>query len=226
MVCNHTPRTTPFSQRRADGASRYKMSYFEASVRVPLLIYHPKAFAPHRVPQNVSTLDLLPTMCDLVGTQPAPFLPLDGRSLLPHLQGRPGGHDTALAEYTGEGTVAPLVMIRRGPWKFTACPADGPQLFHLATDPLERHDLARRLRAGKRAAAAPAAGLPDAAPEDEAAREVLAAFEAEATARWDFDAIAKEVLLSQRKRRLVWAALKRGQFTSWDYNPEDDGRTK
>jgi len=196
--------------------SRYKMSYFEASVRVPLIVYHPRDFSPHRVPQNVSTLDLLPTMCDLVGTKPEPSLPMDGLSLLPHLRGAPG-HDTALAEYAGEGTVAPLVMIRRGPWKFTACPADGPQLFHVERDPLELHDLARGLH--KRA------GAPLSA-DDEAAGAALDAFEAEAAARWDFETITRDVLLSQRKRRLVWAALKKGHFTSWDYNPEDDGRTK
>ena len=191
------------------------MSYFESSVRVPLLIYHPHDFHAHRVPQNVSTLDLLPTMCDLVGIRPEPSLPMDGLSLLPHLQGKPG-HDTVLAEYTGEGTISPLVMIRRGPWKFITCPADGSQLFHLERDPLELHDLTKSLRKKT--------GLLTA--EDEDARQVLEAFEAEAVERWDFEGIAKEVVLSQRKRRLVWAALKRGQFTSWDYNPEEDGRNK
>src|SRR5512142_914190 len=121
------------------------MSYYESSVRVPLLVYHPKDSSPHRVPQNVSTLDLLPTMCDLVGIKPEPCLPMDGLSLLPHLQSKPG-HDTVLAEYTGEGTISPLMMIRRGPWKFTTCPADGSQLFNLERDPLELQDLVKGLQ--------------------------------------------------------------------------------
>ncbi|RMZ78513.1 hypothetical protein DV737_g3801, partial [Chaetothyriales sp. CBS 132003] len=91
----------------------YKMSYFENSVRVPMLISHPKQFKPHRVPQNVSTLDLMPTLVELVGSKLVPGLPVDGLSLMPHLYGAGAGHDTVFAEYMGEGTIAPLMMIRR-----------------------------------------------------------------------------------------------------------------
>ncbi|KAJ9151933.1 Choline-sulfatase [Pleurostoma richardsiae] len=192
----------------------YKMCYFESSVRVPLLVSNPSLFQPHRVKENVSTLDILPTMCDLVGTKPLPGLPMDGLSLLPHLKGE-GGHDTVIAEYTGEGTVSPLMMIKRGPWKFVTCPADGTQLYNLEADPLELHDIAKALQNKATLSA-----------EDEAARAVLEKFETEAKTRWDFDAITEAVLQSQRKRRLVWAALKRGKFVSWDFNPDDDGREK
>lgn len=189
------------------------MSYFESSVRVPLFIHHPSQFEPRRVSQNVSTLDILPTMCDLVGTKPAPGLPMDGISLLPHLEGREG-HDTVFAEYTGEGTISPLMMIRRGPWKYITCPTDGVQLFNLENDPLELVDLAKVSSKGAQTEL-----------EKEAAQK-LAEFNAEAKERWDFDAITEEVLLSQRKRRLVWSALTKGAFTSWDFNPDDDGRVK
>lgn len=191
----------------------YKMSYFEGSVRVPMLISYPKWFTPHRVKENVSTLDILPTMCDLVGTKPDPQLPMDGISMMPHLLGQ-GGHDTVIAEYTGEGTIAPLMMIRRGPWKYTTCPTDGSQLFNLENDPYELNDLAKGLSKKRINLGA----------EDQKVKEVFDAFEAEAKERWDFDAITKDVLVSQRQRKLVWKALKIGQFTSWDHNPNDDGR--
>uniref|UniRef100_L2G7Y0 Sulfatase n=1 Tax=Colletotrichum fructicola (strain Nara gc5) TaxID=1213859 RepID=L2G7Y0_COLFN len=188
----------------------YKMSYFESSVRVPLFVRHPKQFEPHRVTKNVSTLDILPTLCDLVGTKPLPGLPMDGVSLLPHLQGREG-HDKVYAEYTGEGTVSPLMMIREGPWKYIYCPADGTQLFNLEHDPLELVNLA--------------SGKAPKAIEAEA-KAKLEEYATETKGKWDFDAITEEVLQSQRKRRLVWSALTKGAFTSWDHNPEDDGRTK
>lgn len=190
----------------------YKMSYFESSVRVPMLISYPKWFTPHHVTQNVSTLDILPTMCDLIGTKPDPRFPMDGISMMPHLQGREG-HDTVIAEYTGEGTIAPLMMIRRGPWKYITCPTDGQQLFNLENDPYEINDLAKGL-AKKRTLSA----------EDQKVKEVFDAFEAEARERWDFDEITKRVILSQRQRKVVWDALKIGKFTSWDFNPDDDGR--
>jgi len=189
----------------------YKMNYFESSARVPMLISQPSRFAPRRVTANVSTLDILPTMCDLVGTQPSPHLPMDGVSLLAHLEDRPGGgHDEVFAEYTGEGTVSPLMMIRRGRWKYVTCPADGSQLYDLAADPLELTDL---VRSGAAAA-------------DEKTMRVFEAFEQEARAKWDFEDITRQVLHSQRKRRLVWSALTKGKFTSWDHDPVDDGREK
>lgn len=191
----------------------YKMSYFESSVRVPMLVSYPKWFAPHRVSQNVSTLDILPTLCDLVGTKPAATLPMDGVSMLPHLKGEEG-HDTVFAEYTGEGTVRPLLMIRRGPWKYITCPADEPQLFHLQRDPQELDNLARfRTEEPK-------------TPEQREAKEAFAKFDAEAKAKWDTEAITAQVFHSQRTRRVVWDALRVGEFTSWDFNPDDDGRKK
>jgi hypothetical protein len=190
------------------------MSYFESSVRVPLLISDPNRFVPHRVKENVSTLDILPTLCDIVGTSLIPGLSMDGISLLPHLEGEPG-HDTVIAEYTGEGTISPLMMIRRGPWKYITCPTDPPQLFNLEKDPLELVNLA---------------GLADKTEgltaDEEEAKAKFEKFEAEAKARWDFDAITKSVLLSQRTRRLVWGALKVGKFDPWDYNPNDNGTNK
>ena len=188
----------------------YKMSYFEASVRVPLLIHHPATFAPHRVSSNVSTLDILPTLVDLVGTKLWPGLPMDGNSLLPHLQNLPGGSDTVFAEYCGEGTVAPMCMIRRGPWKFIVCPADAPQLYNLSTDPKELINLA---------------SLPAKHPlHTVSVAEALQSFTAEAEELWDMKAITSSVLVSQRQRRLVWSALRTGKFTSWDHNPAYDGR--
>ena len=192
------------------------MNYFESSVRVPLLVSYPQRFTPRRVTENVSTLDILPTMCDFVGTKPFAGLPMDGISLLPHLEGRKG-HDTAVAEYTGEGTISPLMMIRRGKWKYITCPADGSQLYNLEADPLELNDLVKGF--SKRESV----GIEQGGDE---AWNVFQGFEEEAKAKWDFEKITQDVLLSQRKRRLVWSALKKGKFTSWDYNPIDDGREK
>jgi arylsulfatase A-like enzyme len=136
---------------------------------------------------------------------------MDGKSLMPHLQGRIG-HDNVFAEYCGEGTISPTMMIRRGPWKYIVCPADPPQLYHLDTDPLELTNLAQ-----SKALATLSAGE---------VGKALEAFTEEANVKWDFEKISQDVLRSQRQRRFVWEALKRGKFTSWDYNPVDDGREK
>ena len=87
--------------------------------------------------------------------------PIDGRSLTPHLDGRPG-HDEAIGEYLAEGAIAPMVMIRRGRFKFIHSPPDPDQLYDLAADPGERDNLAarrpRRDRRRRSATRSPAAG--------------------------------------------------------------------
>ena len=174
----------------------YKMHWFEMSARVPLLVHAPKRFAAHRVSQSVSTLDLLPTLVELAGGQVEQGLELEGHSLLPHLKGE-GGHDEVLGEYMAEGTLSPLMMIRRGPWKFVYSEQDPLLLFDLDSDPLERQNLA----------------------ESSEHRGILAGFIAEARERWDIPAIHAATLASQRRRRLVAEALSQGKLTSWDHQP-------
>ncbi|QNH06664.1 choline-sulfatase [Pseudomonas sp. B11D7D] len=177
----------------------YKMHWFEMSARVPLLVHAPKRFAAHRVNQSVSTLDLLPTLVELAGGQVDHSLELEGHSLLPHLQGK-GGHDEVLGEYMAEGSVSPLMMIRRGPWKFVYSEQDPLLLFNLDSDPQERQNLA----------------------ESSEHRGILAGFVAEARERWDIPAIHAATLASQRRRRLVAEALSQGTLTSWDHQPMVD----
>ena len=64
------------------------------------------------------------------------------------------------------------------------------------------------------------------AEETAEAKDKFAKFEAEAHARWDFEALTNAVLQTQRQRRLVWSSLQQGKFTPWDYSPPDDGINK
>ena len=174
----------------------YKMHWFEMSARVPLLVHAPKRFTAQRVGQSVSTMDLLPTLVELAGGAVESNLALDGRSLLPHLEGRQG-HDEVIGEYMAEGSNGPLMMIRRGPWKFIYSEQDPLLLFDLRNDPQERENLA----------------------ESAEHQALLADFINEAQARWDIPAIHQATLASQRRRRLVAEALTHGKLKSWDHQP-------
>ena len=191
----------------------YKMSWFENSARVPMIINYPAKFEPKRVTESVSTMDLLPTFIDLAGGDRSALLPVDGVSLYNYLVSDEPGKDEVFGEYMGEGTVTPVYMIRRGPWKYTTSLADPPQLFNLIEDPQELINLA---------------SSPKHAQE-------FAAFEAEAKKKWNFAAIHADVLAAQRRRQLCWSALQLGKlfhrnpmFTmltttgrkeTWDYQP-------
>ena len=121
---------------------------------------------------------------------------VDGRSLAPHLRGA-GGHDEAIGEYLAEGAIAPMVMIRRGAYKFIHSPVDPDQLFDLSRDPSERDNLAH----------------------DPACAGVVADFRAEVGKRWDMAELDARIRDSQRRRRLVDAALNRGKIQAWDFQP-------
>jgi choline-sulfatase len=178
----------------------YKMSCYEGSARVPLIIWSPARFEPRRIEAPVSTMDLLPTLLDLAGDGDQDVAgPLDGRSLLPHLSGSPD-RDETVAEYLAEGAIAPIVMIRRGRHKFIHSPPDPDQLFDLAADPDERVNLA----------------------DDPASASLADEFRDQIAARWDLKALDQQVRLSQRRRLIVRAALGTGAQTPWDFTPARD----
>ncbi len=177
----------------------YKMNFFEGSARVPLVVSAPKWFDAGRISAPVTTMDLLPTLVGLArdGDLSGVIGPLDGQSLLPLLTGKPDGRDTVTAEYLAEGSIAPIVMIRRGNFKLIHCPADPDQLFDLSVDPLERNNLAD----------SPAAAGP------------LADLRAEVAVRWDLPKIDHEVRESQQRRIAVTKALGNGVQAPWDFVP-------
>jgi choline-sulfatase len=177
----------------------YKMHWFEMAARVPFVVHAPSKFTAHRVSQSMSTADLLPTLVELAGGAVDPSLPLDGRSLLPHLQGN-GGHDEVLGEYMGEGTNSPLMMIRRGDWKFIYSEVDPLLLFNVANDPKELENLAQ-------------------SPDHQG---LLTEFLEDARQRWDIPAIHQATLASQRRRRFVAESLTKGKLKSWDHQPMVD----
>ncbi len=178
----------------------YKMSFFEGSARIPLIVSAPGLAEPGRFSGAVSLIDVLPTLVDLAGGDAARLAsPIDGRSLLPQLR-RDGGPDEVLGEYLAEGAVAPVVMIRRGPLKFIHSPADPDQLYDLANDPDEMRNLAT----------------------DPAFADRVAAFRVEVARRWDIEAIDRAVRESQQRRHLVDAALMTGTPKPWDFQPFRD----
>ncbi len=181
----------------------YKMSFFEPACRIPLIVHAPKRFIPRRVPGAASLVDILPTLCELAGNGPADVAtPLDGNSLVPQLGGD-AGRDEVIGEYLAEGAIAPLVMIKRGRYKFVHSPVDPDQLYDLLDDPDEIRNLAA---VGQHA---------------ERVRE----FRAEAARRWDMPALHAAVVDSQRRRHLVYDALRMGRYTPWDFQPfRDAGR--
>ncbi|NKB26836.1 MAG: hypothetical protein GKR99_04460 [Rhodobacteraceae bacterium] len=106
---------------------------------MPLLVSAPGKYAPRRVKDCVSLVDLLPTLVGIAGGEVT--LPCDGESLDPALTGV-GTRDLAISDYYGIGPCVPYRMVRQGRFKLIFTHGHPDQLFDLEDDPDELRNLA------------------------------------------------------------------------------------
>jgi arylsulfatase A len=121
---------------------------FEGGIREPLMIRWPGITRPGTVIDTpVSSIDFLPTICEVVGSQAEK---VDGRSLLPLLRGNKMPERSLFwhyPHYSDQGG-KPAGAVRLGDWKLIEFYEDGwLELFNLAADPGEQRNLVRRERA-------------------------------------------------------------------------------
>jgi choline-sulfatase len=127
----------------------WKHTFFEESVKVPLILAWPGRLpAGERRAQVVSLIDLTATLLEALG---APALPgAHGRSFLG--VARNAGVpwlDEAVSEYCTDespawtgGMAVQTRMLRQGRWKLNYYHGYDPQVFDLEADPAEQDDLA------------------------------------------------------------------------------------
>ncbi len=120
-----------------------KLTHFEASIRVPLIVSGPGAQKGKRVKEPVSLVDIHPTLVELAGLEPA--AECDGLSLVPELTGgttskRPNG---VFAEYHSTCCPTGSFMLCSGEWKYQGFPGYPALLFNLREDPDELTDLSK-----------------------------------------------------------------------------------
>lgn len=183
----------------------HKHHFWEWSARVPLLVRFPGGEGAGRDGRIASLVDLAPTLADIAtdGKGIETGLPLDGKSLV-----RPAGGETgaagghAISDYLAIGPCVPCRMVRQGPHKYMHTHGHPPMLFDLDADPLEQRNLA---------------GDPS---HSEAERRLRGL----ALDGWDPGRLAGEVLESQRRRRLVAAAMRGGPNWSHVFREGDDRR--
>ena len=112
----------------------------EELLRVPLVLWSPAdPRPPRRVATPVWTLDLLPTLAELLGVPLA--AEVEGRSLVPLLRGEDAAPRVIFGGAVKSGPLRHFA--RDGDWKYVAGEG-GARLYHLGSDPGERRDLAAR----------------------------------------------------------------------------------
>ncbi|WFU11775.1 choline-sulfatase (plasmid) [Rhizobium sp. CB3090] len=176
----------------------FKKNLFDPAIRVPLVLYDPRAQGLKRVMAPVSLIDIMPTMVELATGSLEPIITAhEGDSLLPLLsQDEP--ERIVFAEHLDGGTSAPRVMLRRGAHKLVVSEAYPPQFYDLANDPGETLNLA---------------GEPS-------WQTAMAALEEQARETWDLARLKQDVMQSQRIRQFVNRAMLKGKPRDWEHYPD------
>lgn len=184
----------------------FKRHFYEKSARVPLMISLPgQTTGTHRT-ENVSLIDLLPTLIDLSGQSTDMIVgPIEGRSLNGLLNGEGDAWDNVTySETMSDGLAKPVFMVKRDHLKLIYGREQGTQLFDLQADPDEVDN-----KAG-----------------DPAYAETLSALMTELHAHWDDEALEAAIKLTIDQRVLIRDAHNHGATPDWDFviPGEADGR--
>ncbi len=124
---------------RNDPLRGYKGQVLEGGIRVPFIVqWQGRLPGGKTFEQPVIALDILPTVLAAAGVQVSAERKLDGVDLLPYLAGRREGvpHEALYWRF------GPQAAVRKGDWKLIRSEAAPPQLYNLASDAGEQHDLA------------------------------------------------------------------------------------
>ena len=117
-----------------------KQCFYEPAVKVPLMLRLPSGENGH-VAQNVSLVDVLPTLLEVASLETPSDLP--GDSLL-EIARHQSDETTrpVFSEYHHSGMLNAGFMLKRGDYKLCHYVGSEPQLFNVDIDPLENDDLA------------------------------------------------------------------------------------
>jgi choline-sulfatase len=122
----------------------FKHSMYEGSVGVPMILAGPDIPSGKVVKDEVSLLDIFPTVLDCMGAESKlEDSRLPGISLLEWAKAdKPAMHRPIFSEYHNVGSDHASFMLRQGDYKLIYYVTYEPQLFNLKKDPDELHDLA------------------------------------------------------------------------------------
>ncbi len=122
------------------GEQTHGLFAYEATLRVPLILYQPRLFRPRVVDETVGHVDIFPTVLDALGIEVPSGI--DGRSLLRAASGERRAavplYFEALSTSLNRGW-APLAGVADGPLKYIDLPL--PELYDLSNDPAESRNL-------------------------------------------------------------------------------------
>ena len=129
-----------------------KMAMYEGSVAVPMIINGPDIPQGQNRDDAVHLLDIPATALALAGLEQPDDWP--GVDLIKTSRSAPDHDRSLFSEYHDGGSDTGYFMVAWGDWKYIAYVGHAPQLFNLAEDPQENHDLSSSTTAHHQAALA------------------------------------------------------------------------
>ena len=115
-----------------------KQVMYEQSAGVPMILAGPGVPEGRRVTTCANLVDVAATAYDVANVD----VPAVGASLVGLAQGADDPDRTGFSEYHDGGSTTGTFMVRWADWKYVHYVGHTPQLFDLADDPHELHDLA------------------------------------------------------------------------------------
>ena len=128
-----------------------KGNTYEGGMRVPCIVRWPGRIPPGQISEDIaSTIDLFPTIVTAAGGKVPSDRKIDGKNILPMLQGKQSSPNKEFYYFRSNN----LEAVREGKWKLrlsrhTRTDVESgrpltPELFDLNIDPSERYNMAGR----------------------------------------------------------------------------------
>ncbi|MHC4678492.1 MAG: arylsulfatase [Planctomycetota bacterium] len=147
----------PNGRRYVAGMKGMKGHVHEGGIRSPFFVHWPAVLKPGQSSDRIAAhIDVLPTVLDACGVKKPAGLKLDGHSLLPLLKGRKADWPDRMIVIQSHRGDTPVLYhhfaARTQRWKLLHASGFGNEMFKgdpkfelydMATDPLEQHNLAR-----------------------------------------------------------------------------------
>jgi choline-sulfatase len=182
-----------------------KRCFYEYSSRIPWIMYYPARWKKmSRIREPVSIVDVMPTLLDFIGVNQENNLPLDGKSVIPLIDGKREKDRFIFCESHAAGVTTTCFMIRQGGYKYIHAIGFPPQLYDLNLDPGEWHNLCGQFEYQE---------------QEQRLHDLI-------LKHFNPDEIEREVESSIERRRVIREAMKMTGGPKWDYQPFFDATNR
>lgn len=181
----------------------FKRTFWEHSVKVPLVFHQPSRMPARRVAEAVTLADLCPTLAEIGGAGAAcdQWGSQDSASFAALLTSNdPYWRNSAMMQYFGPGIEAPWFASRQGDFKYAYVHGWGGILVNLADDPDETRNLV----------------------DDPAYGEITRSMHEALVGHFDLDALTAAVKRNKKQRCFLHQSLRGSPGYVWDHQPKFD----